>query len=68
MSFDLRYPVGLMFTLFGALIGGFGLLSDAKMYERSLGININLWWGCVLLVFGVTMLTLAISGKKNNNP
>lgn len=66
MSFDLRYPVGLMFTLFGILIGGFGLLSDAKMYDRSLGININLWWGCVLLVFGVTMLTLAISGKKNN--
>jgi hypothetical protein len=65
MSFDLRYPVGLMFTLFGALIGGFGLLSDAKMYDRSLGININLWWGCVLLVFGVIMLTLAISGKKN---
>ena len=66
MSFDLRYPVGLMFTLFGALIGGFGLLSDAKMYDRSLGININLWWGCVLLVFGVTMLTLAISAKKSN--
>ena len=66
MSFDLRFPVGLMFTLFGALIGGFGLLSDAKMYDRSLGININLWWGCVLLVFGVTMLTLAISGKKSN--
>ncbi len=66
MSFDLRYPVGLMFTLFGLLIGGFGLLSDAKMYDRSLGININLWWGCILLVFGVTMLTLAISGKKNS--
>jgi hypothetical protein len=31
----------------------------------SLGININLKWGVVLLVFGVLMLLGAISGKKN---
>jgi len=29
------------------------------MYERSLGINVNLWWGIVLLLFGATMLWLA---------
>ena len=64
MNFDLRYPVGLMFTLFGALIAIFGLTSDAKLYERSLGININLWWGLVLLAFGLIMLILAIRAKS----
>ncbi len=64
MNFDLRYPVGLMFTLFGALMSVFGMVSDPKLYERSLGININLWWGLVLLAFGVVMLTLAIKAKN----
>ena len=68
MNFDLRYPVGLMFSLFGALMTVFGLVSDAKLYERSLGININLWWGVVLLIFGVTMLTLAIKAKNGTKP
>jgi hypothetical protein len=33
--------------------------SDAALYQRSLGININLCWGLVLLVFGAIMLILA---------
>lgn len=68
MNFDLRYPVGLMFTLFGALMAVFGVVSDPKLYERSLNINVNLWWGLVLLVFGVTMLTFAIKAKNNTKP
>jgi hypothetical protein len=32
------------------------------IYQRSLGINVNLWWGLVLLVFGVTMLTFSLRG------
>jgi hypothetical protein len=66
MSFDLRYPVGMMFSLFGALMAGYGLFGDSKLNERSLGININLWWGCVLLIFGLVMYTLAVLGKKNS--
>jgi hypothetical protein len=37
--------------------------SDADLYRRSLGLNVNLWWGLVLLVFGVVMLLLARSAK-----
>ena len=40
-------------------IYGLFTASDAKLYERSLGINVNLWWGLVLLVFGLAMLGLA---------
>lgn len=63
MGLDIRWPIGLMFTLIGALLAVFGLAKGAE--STSLGININLVWGAVLLVFGVLMLLGAISGKKN---
>jgi len=27
--------------------------------KRSLGINVNLWWGLVMLLFGIIMLVLS---------
>lgn len=61
MGLDIRWPIGLMFSLVGALlvIYGFATISDAEVYRRSLDINVNLRWGLVLLVFGGSMLTLA---------
>ena len=59
MSFDLRLPLGLMFTVFGLIITAVGLLGSADLTTPSLGINMNLWWGLVMLVFGVSMLALA---------
>jgi hypothetical protein len=64
MNLDLRLPIGLMFSLFGLILTAYGLLSDAAIYERSLGINVNLWWGIVLLVFGLVMLGYARRARK----
>ena len=64
MNFDLRLPLGLMFTLVGALLSIYGLLSDPAIYQKSLGINVNLWWGAVLLVFGVLMLVFGLRGRN----
>jgi hypothetical protein len=65
MDLDVRLPIGLMFSIFGVLLAGFGLASDPRIYaEHSLGINVNLGWGLVLLLFGVTMLGLAIRGRR----
>jgi hypothetical protein len=55
---DIRTPIGLMFAVFGAILVLYGLVSDPALYARSLGVNINLWWGAVLLVFGAIMLGL----------
>jgi hypothetical protein len=57
---DLRMPLGLMFLIFGAILVGYGLVSDDAIYRRSLGINVNLWWGIVLLAFGLAVLAFAI--------
>ena len=67
MGLDIRWPIGLMFTLIGVLLTGFGAMVQSD-HAISLGININLIWGVVLLVFGVLMLLGAISGNKKNPP
>lgn len=64
MTLDLRLPIGLMFSIIGALLVVFGLLSGDAIYARSLGINVNLWWGLVLLLFGVVMLGLARGARR----
>ena len=66
MGLDIRWPIGLMFSLVGVLMVGFGLAtgSDAAMYQRSLDINVNLVWGLVLLLFGGVMTFFAWRDSK----
>jgi threonine/homoserine/homoserine lactone efflux protein len=63
---DIRIPIGLMFSILGILISVFGFLtkSNAEMYQRSLGINVNLIMGVLMLVFGLVMLYFARKKKK----
>ncbi len=64
---DIRLPMGLMFTIIGGVIAVFGLVTNGNdMYtEHSLGININLWWGLVMVGFGIVMLLLTVLAKKS---
>ena len=68
MGLDIRWPIGLMFSLIGMILVAYGALtsSNAEIYQRSLGLNVNLYWGLLLLVFGGTMLTFAWRGNRNN--
>jgi hypothetical protein len=67
MGLDIRWPIGLMFSLVGLLmtVFGFATKGDAEMYQRSLDININLIWGIVLLLFGAFMLVMAMREKAD---
>jgi hypothetical protein len=64
MNFDLRLPLGLIFSLFGGIIAVDGALSDPRSYAMSLGINVNLGWGLVMLAFGAAMLGLALRARR----
>jgi len=66
MKLDLRLPIGLMFSIIGALLVVYGMTSDPAIYQRSLGFNVNLWWGLVLLVFGLVMLWLVRRGSVSS--
>jgi hypothetical protein len=63
MDFDLRFPIGWLFTVYGLLVGGFGFFGSQQIYTKSLGFNINLFWGGVMFVFGVIMLFYASTAK-----
>ena len=56
MGLDLRLPIGLLFTALALVLIVYGIVSDPAIYARSLGVNVNLGWGCVLLAFGLAML------------
>ncbi|MBX6358942.1 MAG: hypothetical protein IRZ03_02560 [Acidobacterium ailaaui] len=65
MSLDLRIPMGLMFTIVGLILSSYGLFTrGSTIYERSAGMNINLIWGIVMLVFGVTMFFLGRASDR----
>ena len=66
MGLDIRWPIGIMFTLISVLLIIEGALHGPS--EKSLGINIDLWWGVLLLVFGIFMLLGAIRGGKKTPP
>jgi hypothetical protein len=65
MGLDIRTPLGVMFDILGLLLTGFHVVSDPAIYQRSLGIHINLWWGLVLIVFGTVMLWLGRRGTAS---
>lgn len=65
MGFDLRWPIGLMFTILGALLAIYGVATAGDaMYARSLGYNVNLLWGVVLGLFGGSLLGLFFLGRR----
>jgi len=65
MNLDLRIPMGLMFLIVGAILTIYGLVTQGSpIYEKSVGMNINLIWGVVMLVFGGMMFVL---GRRSQN-
>jgi hypothetical protein len=70
MNLDIRVPIGAMFSLIGILLAIYGLMTNGElMYAKSLGINMNLYWGGAMLFFGVIMLLFGVftqfSGKNS---
>jgi multisubunit Na+/H+ antiporter MnhG subunit len=63
MELDIRLPMGAFFALLGILLAVFGLAGNPAIYERSLGINVNLIWGLALVAFGIVMMILGRRGK-----
>jgi sulfite exporter TauE/SafE len=63
---DIRIPIGLMFSILGVIITILGLvtISDSAMYQKSLGINVNIVMGILMLIFGLIMLYFARKKKK----
>jgi len=62
MPLDIRIPIGAMLGLMGSLLAGYGVLGDHSIYQRSLGLNINVIWGSVLVAVAVVLVFLGTRG------
>jgi hypothetical protein len=63
MSMDIRFPIGLMFTITGLIITVWGLVSSPEIYQKSLNVNINLWTGLSMLAFGLLFLLMSLAAQ-----
>jgi hypothetical protein len=60
---DLKIPLGGLLSFYGAVLVLFGLFSKKEIYARSLGINVNFFWGIIILAVGLALL-LTVAAKK----
>ncbi len=57
---DIRAPIGGLFSLLGLMLAGYGLVAGSRTTSDVAPVtNVNLWWGIVMLLFGVFMLVLS---------
>jgi len=66
MGLDIKFPIGLMFTIFGIMLTIYGIatIGNTEMYAKSLNININLWSGVLMTIFGLAMLIPSLLQRK----
>ena len=69
MGLDIRIPLGLIFLITGGMMTVYGLFTrHSAIYERSMGVNVNLIWGVVMLVFGLSMFVAGRRQKWQDDP
>jgi hypothetical protein len=66
MNLDIRFPLGLMFAIMGAILALTGMFAGGRAHAGGATININLWWGLALLIFGGAMLFLGRRGAQKD--
>ncbi|UGS35615.1 hypothetical protein [Capillimicrobium parvum] len=58
--FDIRRIIGGLFVLYGVILLVAGIVGTDIVKNKADGININLWTGLAMLVFGVLMWVWAV--------
>ena len=67
MGLDIRLPIGIIFSIYGVILMVYGAVAGAAIFqEKSLGVNIDLWWGVAMLIFGIFMGTLAFRASRRS--
>jgi hypothetical protein len=59
--FDIRRLIGGVFLLYGLILLALGLFGSHEIKNKAAGININLYTGIGMLVFGGLMIFWALS-------
>jgi hypothetical protein len=59
--FDLRRIIGGLFVVYGVVLTVLGLFDSQEEIDKAAGVNINLWAGLGMLIFGLLMITWALT-------
>ena len=69
MGLDIRIPLGLIFLITGGMVSLYGLFTrHSAIYERSMGVNLNLTWGLIMFIFGLIMFLVGRRKKWQDDP
>lgn len=69
MGLDIRVPLGMIFLITGGMMSAYGLFTrNSAIYEKSMGLNLNLGWGLVMLIFGAVMFFFGRRQKWQDDP
>jgi hypothetical protein len=69
MGLDIRVPLGLIFLITGGMMSLYGLFTrNSAIYQKSMGVNLNLGWGLIMLVFGAVMFFFGRLQKWQDDP
>jgi len=63
---DLRFVIGLFFTLVGIILIGASLFGPSDIVP-GVGVKGNLWAGLPMVLFGLAMLLLALRGPHSEH-
>jgi hypothetical protein len=69
MGLDIRIPLGLIFLITGGIISLYGIFTrHSAIYDKSMGINLNLTWGALMFLFGLIMFLIGRRQKWQDDP
>lgn len=69
MGLDIRVPLGLIFMIIGGMMTVFGIFTRGHaLYDKSMGLDLNLAWGAVMFVFGTVMFFVGRRQKWQDDP
>ncbi len=63
MRLDIKLPIGLFFSIIGIILVLSGIFNKKEILLK-LNYNFNLWWGIIILSFGILMLIFYFLGKN----
>jgi hypothetical protein len=66
--FDIRRLIGGLFILYGVILVALGLFGSHHVKHKAAGINIDLYTGIGMLVFGALMIFWALSKPTQPEP
>ena len=66
--FDIRRLIGAVFVLYALILLALGIFGSHAVKTKAAGININLWTGIGMLIFGALMIFWALARPVEPEP